>query len=229
MKKAIPSLLMAGALAVSAGVQAATVTDSFLTPLSTTELSNETGSLDLFDGSLGNLTSVTVEISAHSVSSTIINNTAAQDQTFAYNSGLNFIYDSTLSPLDSVLTGDLLFSPDLQTILADTGGPATVASQGSLDLGSKTDDSSRSFTFTGSDLAAFIGAGTFDISCSTQTNSQFVGGGGNLTAAQNTQAQCDGTVTYDYDVANNVPEPAAAWLIGAGLLGFVGFRAKKSS
>ena len=227
MKKAIPSLLMAGALAVSAGVQAATVTDSFsLGPL-TTDLTTATatGNLAQFDSSLGTLTSISLILSGDSTSTTSIDNNSAQSQRFAFDSTLDWEFE--------VLAGTGNFVTGFTTDLAHTGGRVSLASGATLDLGTTTDNGSITLTFSGPDLAQFIGTGNVGIGCNTFTGSAFNGGGGNLVANQVTSANCSGDITYNYDgtppPVGQAPEPAAAWLIGAGLLGFVGFRARKSS
>jgi len=226
MKKAIPSLLMAGALAVSAGVQAASVTDSFSIGPLTTDLTTATatGNLNQFDSGLGTLTSISLTLSGDSTSTTSIVNNSAQSQRFAFDSTLDWEFE--------VLANSGNFVTGFTTDLAHTGGRVSLDSNATLDLGTTNDNGSITLTFSGADLAQFIGNGSVGIGCNTFTGSTFNGGGGNLVANQVTSANCSGDITYNYDgvvAPPSVPEPAAIWLIGAGLLGFVGFRAKKSS
>jgi len=225
MKKAIPSLLMAGALAVSAGVQAASITTSDALGPQTTELetTNATLNFDAFDSALGTLNSVTIDISYESISTVSLTNTSTQGQRFSWDSGLDWEFE--------ILAGSGNFVTADPTALGSTGGRVTLASGETLDLGTTTDGNTLSVTVAAADFANFIGTGQIGIGCNTFTSSNFSGGGGNIDTNQVTQASCAADITYDYagTPAPSIPEPAAVWLIGAGLLGFVGFRAKKSS
>ncbi len=227
MKKAIPSLLMAGALAVSAGVQAASITTSDALGPQTTELetANATLNFDSFDSTLGTLNSITIDISYESISTVSLVNTSAQSQRFSWDSGLDWEFE--------ILAGSGNFVVADPTQLGSTGGRVSLASGATLDLGTTTDGNTLSLTVAAADFAQYIDAGQIGIGCNTFTSSAFSGGGGNIDTNQVTQASCGVDVTYNYEGAitpgPSVPEPAALWLIGAGMLGFAGFRAKKSS
>ncbi len=222
MKKTTASLLVAGGLALSMGAQAASVTESFSVGPLTTELTTATatGTFNQFDAALGTLSSITIDLAYESISTTSLENTAAQEQRFSWDSNLAWQFE--------VLAGSGNFEDADPTLLGTTGGFVTLASGATLDLGTTTDNGTLSLTISGGDLSSYIGAGTAGIGCNTFTTSTFSGGGGNVASNQSTQASCSGDITYNFDgVTAPVPEPAAIWLIGAGLLGFAGFRAKK--
>jgi hypothetical protein len=222
MKKTTASLLVAGGLALSMGAQAASVTESFSVGPLTTELetATATGVFNQFDAALGTLNSITIDLAYQSISTTSLENTAAQGQRFSWQSDLDWEFE--------ILAGSGNFVTADPTLLGTTGGRISLASGATLDLGTTTDNGTLSLTISGADLASYIGAGTAGIGCNTFTTSTFSGGGGNVASAQTTTASCSGDITYDFDgVTVPVPEPAAVWLIGAGLLGFAGFRAKK--
>ena len=240
MKKILSTTLMG--LAFAGSVQALTISSSFITPLATTDLgsfsSPLSNALDLYDPSLGTLNSITLTLSAHSVSTTILSNGASAAQFFEYNSDLNFFFGSSLAAVNSAIGGDV-FAIQLQTNLATTGGSVVLGSGASLDLGTKTDDKFVSFTFNSGDAAfaeLIAGPGTFDLTCFTSTTSTFTGGGGNINTDQVSQGQCDGSVEYDYtedvivDPNPTVASPASLVLMSLGLAGFgFGRRASKKA
>jgi hypothetical protein len=235
MKKSITTFVAAGGLVFAAGAQAAVITDSFTNALQTTEIS-QNGTLDKFDSSLGTLNSVTLTLSGDSVSQTVLENTSAQGQFFEFDSTLNFFFDATS-------VGLAPDSPAFTTTLATTGGFVNLDSGASQDLGETADSGSFVATLTDPDaISAFLASAdmaTFDIGCNTISGSNFNGGGGNINNVQTTDASCNAQVSYDFageapppdddGGVIGVPEPTALMLIGAGLLGFVGLRRRKSS
>ena len=217
MNKKILGLAVAGALTLSANAQAVIITDSFTNAFETTEIS-QTGSLVKFDSGLGTLDSVTLTMSGDSISSSILQNTATNSQNFQFDSILNFFLD-----LSSV--GVLAPNPAFTTSLASTGGFVSLASGATLDLGTSTDSGFWDITLTGAALAPFVGAGSFDVGCSTISGTNFSGGGGNINNTQSTTAACNGDISYEYTAAVvppivNVPEPAPLALMTFGLLAF---------
>ncbi len=221
------AVLTALGLIAAGGAQALTISDNFVTPSNTTDLQDETGTLSQFDAlANGTLTSVTLEVSAHSDSTTSLTNTAAQSQTFSYLSTLDFLFSSSNADLSAALSGTILTNT-----LADTGGFITLASGGVQDLGQRVEDGVASVTLGPADAAfsAFLGTGSFDVICNTFTGSSFRGGGGNINTDQVTTAQCDATVTYTYDPAPppSVALPGSLLLLSAGMFGFGATRRRK--
>jgi hypothetical protein len=217
MNKKILGLALVSGLAVTAGAQAATFTASDSLAHSITDLETGSSTLNLgqFDASLGTLNSITITLSGESISDTVVSNTSAQSQRFSYVSTLDWEFE--------VLAGSGTFVPAFQTALASTGGRVDLAAGGTLDLGTTTDSGIFTLTVAAADFGQFVGNGTSAIGCNTFTNSSFSGGGGNLSAAQNTTGACSAEISYDYTGAvATVAEPASLALMGLGL-GFMGF------
>jgi len=226
MKKSICALLVTGCIAASGAVQAEIITDSFANGFETTEI-NQTGSLAMFDGSLGTLDSLILTLSGESISQTNLLNTSSGGQSFIYESALDFLFD--LSSINQTAP-----FPTVTTILASTGTFVNLASGGTLQLGPTNDTDSFVLELFGADLDAFIGAAgdTFELGCQTFTKSSFTGGGGNISNVQTTTALCGADISYNYtaDVpVTDVAEPASLWLFGASMLGLAGFRRRKTS
>ena len=71
-----------------------------------------------------------------------------------------------------------------------------------------------------SSLSPYIGTDNLTFPLITETDSSSILTGGNLRIDQSTAARAEVTITYTYDLAAaEVPEPASALLLGAGLLG----------
>lgn len=217
-KNMIAALLAVSGIAAAGGAQAAVITGSFLNPMLTTEI-NQSGLLPLFDISLGTLNSVTLTLVGNSSSTTSLFNAAANTQLFKFNSTLDYYF--TFS------NGVSVGAPAFTTTLATTGAlPVSLATNATLNLGTTNDSDSAVVT---GPLANFIGSGNFTVGCSTLSNSNFSGGGGNIQNIQNTTANCGADISYDYTpTITRVPEPTALWLLGVGLLGLVGVRRKFS-
>jgi len=225
MKKSICALLVTGCIAASGAVQAEIIADSFTNGFETTEI-NQTGSLAMFDETLGTLDSLILTLSGESISQTNLLNTSSGNQTFSYNSALDFLFD--LSSVNQT-TPD----PTFTTILATTGGRVNLAIDETMQLGPTNDGASYEMEILGADLAAFIGSAgdTFELGCQTFTESRFSGGGGNISNVQVTTAFCAADIVYNYtaDVpVQEVAEPASLWLFGASMLGLAGFSRRKS-
>ncbi len=85
-------------------------------------------------------------------------------------------------------------------------------------------------SIVGGDLANYTGAGTFTLGGSTKTGETFIGGGGNVQAVVDTQAEFSAEIDYTYTTPSGTPEPTTMALMGGALLGlgFLRKRFKKS-
>ena len=202
------------ALAI-AGAHAATVTFTFNNALAPTEI-NQTGSLGLFDTSLGTLTGASLVFNGNAQSSITFVNTAANAADFFIESDMRFTIGSNLLPVSQFLTGlngqfnVHLFSFDDSL---PPGQPVTlppVAVQSSL-----TKDLSTVLAGVSAP-----GGGTFGITCTSRISNTQGGGGGNTNVTQQTQARCGATITYTYTPAP--PAPVNVPVGGAGTVALMG-------
>jgi PEP-CTERM motif len=205
------SIAAAALLASAFSAQAGTVSYSAGLPLTlvTTEI-NQTGQLSLFDPTLGTLTGATLEITGGASFVFTGTNSAAQAQMATINAGTELLFSSSLAALTPFL---------LDTIaLSATSGQQSYAVGETKSYGPFTPQQTMTDDL-GSILASLQGAGTFDLTCESLSSFGVLGGGGNISTTQRTQAGCGARITYTYDESptGQVPEPGSLALAGLAL------------
>lgn len=175
--------------------------DEILTPF----LLDPAGSLNYFDGSLGNLTGVEITFQGFGVTEITITNDHV---------------DENLRVTQLATSLDLLFAfddSDIQTVLDSGDGgynliaalpipgvssrnPLIVEPDIPYNSGPISDDDEVTLSITDPALlAAFIGSGAFDVSCDALAEVAATFSGGNFSAGQETSGGCGIEITYTYE------------------------------
>ena len=213
----------------SGAANAATLTYSFTNAEQITEI-NQTNTLSKFDSSLGTLTGVALTLSGRAT------------QNF---SAVNAVNTTQTASITAMVDLGFTFSDGITITNPDNGDPAltfssftgtqTYSANQMRDFGPYTPSSSKVYNFpaTGnSALSNFLGAAgsTFSVTCTSMSGLIVMGGGGNITANQNTTAGCGALVQYTYTPASpplTVPEPST--ILGILAVAGIGAFARRKS
>lgn len=174
-----------------------------------------TGSLPLFDSSLGTLTGALLKMSGNM--STMITADAITASQFRTSTLVEMGFDSSLLPLDGLL--------DPLTAITMTAGPTGVQSlsAGTNAIYGPLTDSGVYNINLNSILAVMqaAGGGSFDLSCNALAGMTNNVRGGNVELSQRTFAGCGAEIVYTFDAAPPppVPEPGSMALVGLALAG----------
>lgn len=174
--------------------------------------------LNKFDTSLGTLAKVTLTFTNYFDWQSFAENTSTS-------SGATFTHTINNQRVQ-ITQGGTTFFTDSSSFLKswslgvydnvlDFGGTSGITENNSSTL------NTVSFTYTGASMAPFIGSGfsTFDVLSGADLFK--LQGGGNMAMGSTDKFNAGASIIYEYAP---VPIPAAAWLLGSGLVGLVGVR-----
>jgi PEP-CTERM motif len=171
-----------------------------------------------FDGTLGTLTSMSIELDGSIMGSiTLTNSDSTSSQTGSGTTSSQFFGPAVLV---GFTIPSPMFTASFTTGIQTLGPSATETFPGLSGSGTATVTNTTSFV-------PYIGLGTFSFPVSTLSGLLISGGGGNFGGAQSTMATAKAEVTYVYS-AGTVPEPATTMLAGGALL-FLGLSSRRLS
>jgi len=203
--------LLVGGLASMANADTITVTNSI--PTFVTD-DTQTAALPFFQSAPGFvagdvLTGVQIEFDAkETITGLSITNNAARSEKFSF-TAIGTVDSAGSAPGFSVPSIVLTTFGLMNVTLAGHGTVAPIPPPVSTDFNSGL----VSVAFS-----PYNTTGTFDLGFTTLNSSTFTGGGGNLVAAQTTDAGGTIEAIYTFSPPTKVPEPGTIFLLGSGLL-----------
>ncbi len=183
---------------------------------SNTDWDGSTQSITLpqFDPTLGTLTGVDLSLYGNIMSSGRLTNTATGSNTATVEHDTATMKITlqapggeslTVSPVQFSFASPLTLAPG-ESYLFGANAPVMTSDNNSITVST--------------DTSPYVGTGSLLFPLTAATNNDVLYNGGNVQIFQVTSARAEATVTYTYDAAaTDVPEPASAALLGAGLLG----------
>ncbi|WP_413167048.1 choice-of-anchor E domain-containing protein [Capilliphycus salinus ALCB114379] len=215
---------LTGLMLTDGAANAATMTKSYTDSfgLATTDIEDAMLSVQKFDSSLGILKSVKVTFDGQIVGNAKVENLDAKDQTLTFDlsgnlqlmgpDALGTLFDKTANKADSL---DASAYDGTFDFAGTSGGMFTGLTASASGEKTYTDQSI---------LSAFMGDGNIDFLFSAFTNSK-VTGSANIVSQINTQGGAMVSVVYEYEKAQEIPEPSV--MLGLGLVAGAGWLSRK--
>jgi MYXO-CTERM domain-containing protein len=231
MKFAVASIV---ALVVAGAAQATPITQTFTMPVTATDISGSlgTGTFNYFQsagapmGAILTSVELRIQVQENLRALSVTNNDPNNQQTFRYVTYSNIFVVGSAPAADKTLlktaintNGGMLGNIDLY----DTGNVAFNAGQTIIYAPPVVNVSDDSMLVPAANIALYDTTGTFTLGFTTQTFQSFIGGGGNGSNMQDTDANAVVQVIYNY---REVPAPGSAALIGLG--GLVAIRRRRA-
>lgn len=194
--------------------------DPFPDPLGLPLQLNGSISLIQFNSAMGTLNSVTIDLSS-------VFNYGTQFENTSPNSG-STVTKNLDQWLQIVALGQTMLDTgsvhyNLVKSVGVYDGAKDYAGASGFTVSDASGATNSHLTISGAALASYVGTGSLllDVLSNASFSGGFTGGNGSFLNSQDFVTSA--TVTYDY---TPTPIPAAAWLLGSGLMGLVGLRRK---